>query len=329
MEQRSLRAKVIEYRQDLAEPRQPYILSRLTSAQRRREAARNELMVAKILAGETCSNLVHTLASRRHTSQSGIVQQALVQEYCEGQSLGHCLRSGSMYGDLMHSASLQQLRQLRLCRQIANGLNFLHSRGILHLDIKAANVLLRSEGEIKGPHPSSLAHPLLPPWYTAKIGDFGLAVIVPTGKTSVDVGMRGTLTHMAPELLVTDSQARLASAASDMYAFGTLIWEVVHEQAPCRGMDARTICAKTLAGEVPEFDPHRVVHWKLRSIAENAWQRLPHDRITLEDTNGRIDAAWSEVAEHLNHVAESNEDANQPIDVALASKRKRGGSDPF
>ena len=116
--------KVIEYHQNLAEPRQPYILSRLTSAERRREAARNELMVAKILAGETCSNLVHTLASRRHTSQSGIVQQALVQEYCEGQSLGHCLRSGSMYGDLLHSASLQQLRQLRLCRQIANGLIF-------------------------------------------------------------------------------------------------------------------------------------------------------------------------------------------------------------
>ena len=222
--------KVIEYRQDLAEPQQPYILSRLTSAQRRREAARNELMVAKILAGETCSNLVHTLASRRHTSQSGIVQQALVQEYCEGQSLGHCLRSGSMYGDLMHSASLQQLRQLRLCRQIANGLNFLHSRGILHLDIKAANILLRSEGEIKGPHPSSLAHALLPPWYTAKLGDFGLAVVAPTGKTSVDVGMRRTLTHMAPELLDqcrTDydtwhDQVRLASAASDMYAFGPL-----------------------------------------------------------------------------------------------------------
>lgn len=57
----------------------------------------------------------------------------------------------------------------------------------------------------------------------AKVADFGLSLSLNPGDTHVSHMHAGTLTHMAPELLLHGR----ASAASDVYAFGILLWELL------------------------------------------------------------------------------------------------------
>ena len=81
----------------------------------------------------------------------------------------------------------------------------MHDCNIMHLDLKARNVMLKSYGsDSRG--------------FVAKVADFGLASKLPDeGSATHESGMfQGTMSHMSPEMM-TDGRA---SRASDVYAFG-------------------------------------------------------------------------------------------------------------
>lgn len=84
-------------------------------------------------------------------------------------------------------------------------MQYLHSRNVLHGDLKMANVLLNK-------------HTGAPYGQIAKISDFGLSRALQTGETHRSTRTMGTVTHMAPELL----RAGKMSAAGDVYAFGIM-----------------------------------------------------------------------------------------------------------
>ncbi len=93
---------------------------------------------------------------------------------------------------------------------VARGLEYLHSCSIVHGDLKPQNVLLKTSGSDRR-------------GYVCKLGDFGLSRMLGEAQTHVDTGSYGTVTHAAPELL---SEGRLTKA-SDVFAFGMLLWELV------------------------------------------------------------------------------------------------------
>ena len=86
---------------------------------------------------------------------------------------------------------------------VARGLHYLHSRGILHLDLKSANILLASDG-------------------SAKLADVGLAKIVKADGALSTVGNVGTFAWAAPEILM----GRKASEKSDIFSFGVVLHEL-------------------------------------------------------------------------------------------------------
>ena len=94
------------------------------------------------------------------------------------------------------------VRRARVLRSAADGLAYIHSNGLVHRDIKSANIFVSG-----GNDP------------TAKIGDFGF--------TSVVGGWEGwTKAYAAPEVLGRDD---VSTAASDAYSFGLVVYEVMTE----------------------------------------------------------------------------------------------------
>jgi serine/threonine protein kinase len=112
----------------------------------------------------------------------------IVMEYVEGRTLG----------DLLRPDGLPIAKLLAYGIQVAQALEHAHSRGIAHRDLKAANVVVGAGG-------------------CAKLLDFGLARRLPgtiatvSGSTIDHGALAGTLSHMAPEVLLgRDADARAA-----------------------------------------------------------------------------------------------------------------------
>ncbi|KAI8476229.1 MAG: kinase-like domain-containing protein [Monoraphidium minutum] len=100
-----------------------------------------------------------------------------------------------------------QPRLLSRLRDVAAGMAYLHSRGVLHGDLKAANVLLQRSARA-------------PFGAVAKVADFGLSRIMAEGQTHRSTTAMGTITHMPPELLCDGK----LSPAADVYSFGVVMW---------------------------------------------------------------------------------------------------------
>ena len=89
-------------------------------------------------------------------------------------------------------------------RQIARGMQFIHSQRIIHLDLKPFNVVFVS----------------LDDDHDLRIIDFGIAEELPEHVEQVKVPMCGTLEYMSPEVM----DAKSASVASDMWSLGALTY---------------------------------------------------------------------------------------------------------
>jgi len=101
----------------------------------------------------------------------------------------------------------------RIALDVARGLAYLHSRGIVHLDVKSLNVLL--------------AHDL-----TAKLADCGAARALGDGDRATLTSPAGTLAWMAPEIMLGEH----ATDKADMHSFGVLLWELSTLERPRRGL---------------------------------------------------------------------------------------------
>ena len=95
-------------------------------------------------------------------------------------------------------------RRLQIALDMVDGLLFMHERGVLHRDVKAANVLVDSD-------------------YRGKVCDFGFAALKEETKTKTKVV--GSITHTPPEILL-DEQPHF-TAASDAYSAAVTLYEIL------------------------------------------------------------------------------------------------------
>lgn len=128
----------------------------------------------------------------------------LVMEYLAGGSLAQRLATGDRLGGA-------QVRRLAL--ELLGGLELAHHRGVVHRDVKPANIFLDSRG-------------------AAKLGDFGVAHLVDLGQTQTG-GLIGSLAYMAPEQIT----GAPITIAADLYALGVTLFEVLTGRLPFLGPD--------------------------------------------------------------------------------------------
>ncbi len=135
----------------------------------------------------------------------------------------------------------------KIAGQIATALHTAHSRGIIHRDVKPANVLMFTNVDGQ-PH--------------AYLADFGLAALVDDDRLTADGALLGTIRYMAPEQL----RGEPATAASDVFAAGLVLHEMLIGQPLC----AAETCTGMAAADPLTAGLHAIA---LRACAAEPGQR--------------------------------------------------------
>lgn len=158
---------------------------------------------------------------------------------------------------LLHRSQLEPQRALQIIRHVADALQYVHTRGLLHLDVKPANILLAAGG-------------------TPLLSDFGLQQPepAPDGRKRV----RGTPAYMAPE------QCTLAPVGppTDQYALGITSFELLTGRRPFSGstpddmLRRQVVETPPLPTSVNRALPHQVDAVVLKALAKDPRDRYAH-----------------------------------------------------
>lgn len=169
---------------------------------------------------------------------------SLVTEFVEG---------GSLEDRLEECGVLPVEQALTIVSQAARALSHAHERGIVHRDVKPANLLLAEDG-------------------TVKLTDFGVAAALPEGSAAV---LEGTPAYMAPEQL----SGGAADARSDVYALGVVLYRSLTGRFPFRASTVRELAHRTRHEEpVPPSRWRAEVTPALEAACLKALARRPEDR---------------------------------------------------
>ncbi|MEQ1857133.1 MAG: protein kinase [Longimicrobiales bacterium] len=173
-----------------------------------------------------------------------------VMPWVEGESLREKL-------DREHQLAVDEA--VRIATKVAAALQAAHERGVIHRDIKPANILL-ANGE-----------PL--------VSDFGIALAVSRGGGGrlTETGMSvGTPHYMSPEQATGDSRV---GPATDLYALGCVLFEMLVGEPPHTGSTPQAILAKIIMSEPVSASAHRrTVPPNVEATIKRALERLPADR---------------------------------------------------
>ncbi|MBY8873688.1 protein kinase [Micromonospora sp. PLK6-60] len=172
----------------------------LTPAYARDAASRRRVLAeARAAARLTHPHVANVYDYGESVTEAGERVPFVVMELLPGRSLAARLKRGPVSVEL----------SLRICAEIASALAAAHAHGVVHRDVKPANVMLTPAG--------------------AKVVDFGLAAVVGQPDDPDGTGeVLGTAAYLAPERLA----GHPVVAASDVYALGIILYRMLCGRAP-------------------------------------------------------------------------------------------------
>ena len=172
----------------------------------------------------------------------------MVMEFVRGETLDSLIRrSGAMPSD----------RAIALLCQALEGIDHAHRMGIIHRDVKPANMMLTETG-------------------TLKVMDFGIARVLGTSRMTKQGNIVGTIEYMSPEQV----RGLETDARSDIYSLGILLYEMLTGRVPFSS-DSEYDLMKMQIEDAPEpprvFSPHipqAVEQAIMRSLAKRSEARF-------------------------------------------------------
>lgn len=186
-------------------------------------------------------------------------------------------------------------RALELLEKAARGVRHAHERGIVHRDLKPQNILVTPAGE-------------------PKVGDFGLAHLSEQSGALTRTGTAvGTPLYMAPEQV--EGRAEAISPRTDVYALGTILYQILTGRLPYEGGTPAEVYAKILREDIAA--PRRLrrgIPPELDAVAQKALEREPSRRY----------ADAGEFADDLRRALDGGPVAARPLSpLARLSRRLR------
>ena len=179
------------------------------------------------------------------------------------------LPKGSLFDDLHKNHQLNATMRTIAAFDIARGIQYLHSNHIIHRDLKSLNILIDEDLHIR-------------------ICDFGYAR--KDNESSHMTQNVGTIQWMAPELF---NRNGFYTSKVDIFSYGILLWELVTQNEPYKGMEASSIPYKVLQKNLrpPLSDDEASI--EVRSLISRCWDFDPDkrpncDEIIEEFLSGKI-----------------------------------------
>lgn len=150
--------------------------------------------------------------------------------------------------------------------QVLDGLAAAHAAGIVHRDVKSGNVLVSAER-------------------VAKVADFGLARVDDGAGLTVAGTLLGTPAYLSPEV----AQGQVATAKSDLYAAGVMLFELIAGRLPFTAISAQDLLAKHVHEPAPRLAKFASdIPDELEAAYQQLMAKAPHDRPADAATAGRL-----------------------------------------
>jgi serine/threonine protein kinase len=221
----------------------------------------------------------------------------IVQEWCDGGTLGEYVEKNPPGGRA-------NLEILEICMDIGSAGSYLHSRGIIHGDLTANNVLLKTQ--VHQPMTASKG-------YVCKVCDFGLARILEGETQEIITKSMGTVTHMPPEIF--HLQMSKLSPPADVYAFGILMWQIITGRRPYENFSAPQVVVQVVRGNYLQ-------------LPDTCWPELVpvYKSCTCKEPEER--PSFDTLIQEMGRLRERLVTDGGEVDVELSASYRRGGSAP-
>jgi len=176
--------------------------------------------------------------------------------YVEGQSLKKKIESGPLEID----------EALGIATQAAEGLQEAHNRGVVHRDIKSANIMVTEKGQ-------------------AKIMDFGLARVAGGTLVTKEGTTMGTIAYMSPE----QARGEAVDHRTDIWSLGVILYEMFSGQLPFKGEHDQAVVYSILKekpGSITDLKagiPMSIEQVVSKALEKNPDKRYQHIEELLDD----------------------------------------------
>ena len=171
----------------------------------------------------------------------------IVMELVDGQDLASIIKD---------NGALAPRQAARIAAEVAKALHAAHTRGIVHRDVKSSNILIARDGRVK-------------------VADFGIARAVAEAQLTLPGTTMGSVHYFSPE----QARGETATAASDVYALGIVLFEMLTGERPFKGDGAAAVAVARLTGPPPRpIDVRPTIPPALDAVVQRAMALEPERR---------------------------------------------------
>ncbi|HUG64544.1 MAG TPA: serine/threonine-protein kinase [Gaiellaceae bacterium] len=234
-----------------------------------------------------------------------------VRAYDVGHDSGHVYIAyeyvpGRTMRDAIRAGALSDQDAIEMTAQVLDALAHAHRAGIVHRDVKPANILLEDRDEI-----------------AVRLLDFGLAQFDGADTLTAVGDVPGTLAYIAPERLAGGD----ATPESDVWSVGVLLWETLADRHPFWGVPIQEVARSIQAGAPPLATERRGLPRRLVTAVDAALALDPKARPRASDLAAELrnaarkpqerSARDSRAAEPEQTISPARRHASRVLPVAL------------